>query len=67
MEMLPGGPIRRYQCRSCGKEIVFNDETMTSAHAVPECKWFEELVHRMGGNPARLVELGEDGREIKKP
>jgi hypothetical protein len=64
--MPPGGPIRRYKCRSCGKEIVFNDEALTSSHEAPECEWFKDLVAKMGGGPGRVGFLGEDGREIKK-
>jgi len=64
MDTTSSGPIRRYKCRSCGKEIVFNDEALTSSHAVPECEWFKALVAKMNGG---VAVLGEDGREIKKP
>jgi hypothetical protein len=58
--------IRRLVCRSCKAEIVANDETLTIAHAVPECEWFTVLCKRQGesGTP-RIATLDETGREVK--
>jgi hypothetical protein len=57
--------IRKLRCRSCGFEIVANDETLTIAHEAPECSWFEDLVKRQGGSDGKLVHLDETGREVK--
>jgi hypothetical protein len=58
--------IRRLVCRSCKAEIVANDETLTIAHAVPECAWFTALCKQQGERGApRIAMLDETGREVK--
>jgi hypothetical protein len=56
--------IRKFRCRSCGLEIVANDETLTIAHEAPECSRFTELVREHGGSDGKLVHLDESGRVV---